>query len=72
MLLFVAAKFMSQFVDTGISTVHVVAGLNVTALDVAKPLSCTTDYNCCHGLEPTVYFPLPYGFQDLAHISVKL
>lgn len=61
-LLFEVSKFLLQFVDLGSSSVYGVLGLNITVLDVAKPLSCLADY----GLEPTVCFPLQYSFQDLA------
>lgn len=69
---FEASKFLTQFVYLGSSTVYGVVGLDITILDAAKPLSCRAVYDCSHGLERPVYFPLACGFQDLAHISVKL
>lgn len=40
-----------QIVDLGGSPVHRVAGLDVTPLDVVKPLSCIADNDCSYGLE---------------------
>lgn len=71
-LLFEASKFLLQFVDLGGSAVHCVVGLNVSTLDVAKPPSCIVDYDRYHSIEPPVHLPLGCGFQDLAHVSVKL
>lgn len=72
MLLLQASKFLTQLVYLGGSTVHCVGGLDLSILDMPKPLSRVDDYDSCHSLELAIHLSPACGFQDLAHISIKL
>lgn len=54
------------------SAIHHVGGLDVSILDMDKPLIHLAEDDSRHSLKLLLHLSLCCGFQDLAHTDVKL
>lgn len=71
MLSFNASELLALLVNLRGSAIHHV-GLDVSMLDMAKPLIHVAEDDSRHSLKLLVHLSLCCGFQDLVHTDVKL